>query len=180
MTYSEKLRHPLWQKKRLQILQRDDWACRSCGTKTKNLQVHHIVYCGKGTNPWDYADDLLQSLCEDCHEIRQELTDKAANALRVAISNYGTERLMRTAKSLMETAMCKDSYRHHIVSCLHESANLSAEGRGAIPDGIWSDLLASVLECQRDPTTAFSNWGVVKQMEMALAHLKNGKNGEGK
>lgn len=103
MTYSEKLRSPRWQKKRLQILDRDHWSCLCCGSEDKNLQVHHVVY-GK-RDPWDYPDELYQTLCEDCHEIRQELTDKASDALRIALKDIPTERLKLVADKLIAEAM---------------------------------------------------------------------------
>lgn len=65
-TYSDKLRDPRWQKKRLLIFQRDDWACLDCGSKTRNLQIHHLRYFSN-TEPWDYPNELLQTLCEVCH-----------------------------------------------------------------------------------------------------------------
>ena len=64
MTYQEKLKDPRWQKKRLQILERDDWVCQCCESKEKTLTVHHIIY---HNNPWDAKDDELQTLCEKCH-----------------------------------------------------------------------------------------------------------------
>jgi len=104
MTYSEKLRSPIWQKRRLQILERDGWRCRSCHTTEKNLQVHHLVY-SRHTNPWDYPEYCYQTLCEDCHQQRQELTDKSVNALRIAIKDVPTERLELIAVRLMNAAM---------------------------------------------------------------------------
>lgn len=67
MTYSKKLKDPKWQKKRLEILNRDDWKCKSCGDKEKTLHVHHTGY--RGTDPWDTPDNMLITLCEDCHEL---------------------------------------------------------------------------------------------------------------
>ena len=66
MTYAEKLRDPRWQKRRLEIMKRDDFMCRNCGDTEKTLNVDHKVYV-KGRDPWDYQDDDLQTLCEDCH-----------------------------------------------------------------------------------------------------------------
>lgn len=43
--YSEKLKDPRWQKKRLEILNRDEFACRFCGDNKSTLNVHHISYC---------------------------------------------------------------------------------------------------------------------------------------
>ena len=103
MTYAEKLRSPRWQKKRLEILERDHWACVCCGSTDKNLQVHHAVY--RKIDPWDYPNHLLQTLCFDCHEIRQELTDKASDALRIALMKIPTERLEAIAKQICAAAM---------------------------------------------------------------------------
>lgn len=64
-SYSEKLKDPRWQKKRLEILSRDNWACFWCGDTQTTLHVHHLIYEGK--NPWDACDDTLMTLCEDCH-----------------------------------------------------------------------------------------------------------------
>lgn len=66
-TYSEKLRDPRWQKKRLEILDRDNWTCQNCGDEKSTLHVHHLDY-EKGLEPWDYEDEYLQTLCETCHE----------------------------------------------------------------------------------------------------------------
>lgn len=103
MTYIQKLRSPLWQKKRLHILERDNWSCCACGDAERNLQVHHIIYAKR--DPWDYPDEVLQTLCEKCHELRQQLTDKAVDALRIAIKDTPTDQLEKTASRLMEKAM---------------------------------------------------------------------------
>ena len=66
-TYSELLRSPLWQKKRLEIMQRDNYICQHCGCEGRELQVHHKVY-HKGAKPWEYDDSELITLCDQCHE----------------------------------------------------------------------------------------------------------------
>lgn len=71
MTYAEKLKDPRWQKKRLEILNRADWACEVCCANDKTLHVHHVYY-EYGKDPWDYTSDTLMSLCEDCHKERGE------------------------------------------------------------------------------------------------------------
>lgn len=74
-TYAEKLRDPRWQKKRLEILERDEWRCRRCGDPTKTLHVHHGYY-EPGYEPWDYDSRTMWTLCEECHENTQaELRD---------------------------------------------------------------------------------------------------------
>lgn len=72
-TYWEKLKDPRWQKKRLEILDRDGFSCVNCGDTTKTLNVHHGYY-EKGRDPWDYADSTLHTLCEDCHAATTALT----------------------------------------------------------------------------------------------------------
>lgn len=70
MTYSEKLRDPRWQKKRLAVLERENWSCQCCGDKTSTLHVHHLVY-SKG-EPWDAPMENLECLCSGCHEWREQ------------------------------------------------------------------------------------------------------------
>ena len=66
MTYSEKLRDPRWQKKRLLIMKRDKFKCLLCGDKKTTLNVHHLKYTG---NPWEAENENLQTLCQECHGI---------------------------------------------------------------------------------------------------------------
>ena len=67
MTYQDKLKDPRWQKKRLQILERDNWTCQECYNSDRTLHVHHKFY-EKGREPWDIDNDLLTTLCKDCHK----------------------------------------------------------------------------------------------------------------
>lgn len=66
MNYAEKLKDPRWQKKRLEILNRDEWTCQGCFDTYSTLHVHHKRYI-KGNDPWDCPDSILITLCEDCH-----------------------------------------------------------------------------------------------------------------
>jgi len=65
--YSELLKDPRWQRKRLEILSAADFTCEDCGDKEKTLHVHHKIY-KRGAKPWEYQDYDLQCLCADCHE----------------------------------------------------------------------------------------------------------------
>lgn len=69
--YSEKLRDPRWQKKRLEILERDEWTCQLCFDTENTLNVHHKVY-EKGKEPWDIDNNKLVTLCEQCHAEEKE------------------------------------------------------------------------------------------------------------
>lgn len=68
MTYAEKLKDPRWQKKRLEVLNRDEFTCRYCGDTKTTLHVHHLYY-SKGAEPWDYDECELLTVCEDCHSV---------------------------------------------------------------------------------------------------------------
>ncbi len=73
-SYSQKLRSPKWQRKRLQIFERDNWKCKSCGSGDNNLQVHHLKYT-PGKEPWEYEDHLLVTYCDICHETEHMIGD---------------------------------------------------------------------------------------------------------
>ena len=62
--YSELLRDPRWQKKRLEILQRDKWICQCCASTTSELQIHHLRYT---SSPWEIDNKYLVTLCCECH-----------------------------------------------------------------------------------------------------------------
>ena len=63
--YSKFLSHPLWQKKREEVLHYYGKVCSKCG-KRRNLQVHHKTY-SKGKMPWEYPIENFLILCEECH-----------------------------------------------------------------------------------------------------------------
>lgn len=66
-TYSDKLKDPRWQKKRLLVLERDGWKCKLCGDEKTTLHVHHKKYTGY--SPWDAPEVDLITYCEHCHNI---------------------------------------------------------------------------------------------------------------
>ena len=82
--YSELLKDPHWQKKRLEIFERDKWTCQLCGDKETTLHVHHKKYI-KDKNPWEINNKYLITLCEDCHtEISSdEFKDIPFNKIRI-------------------------------------------------------------------------------------------------
>ena len=65
-SYAEKLKDPKWQRKRLEILERDGWKCKFCGETEITLHVHHLFYLPK-KEPWEYPNGFLLTICEDCH-----------------------------------------------------------------------------------------------------------------
>ena len=60
------------QEKRLRIMDRDKFTCRSCGDKRSTLHVHHRSY-EKGKRIWDTPDADLVTLCETCHDRVEEM-----------------------------------------------------------------------------------------------------------
>jgi hypothetical protein len=106
-SYSEKLLDPRWQRKRLEIFNRDNWQCKRCDTTHKTLHVHHKKY-ESGREPWEYENELLVTLCADCHEhetlnyneelnelidfIKIKLTTNGIFYLSCILGNYKFER----------------------------------------------------------------------------------------
>jgi NAD-dependent SIR2 family protein deacetylase len=95
MTYLEKLKDPRWQKKRLTILERDEWQCQHCGEKSNTLHVHHTYY-KPGANPWDANDKTLITLCADCHKEEPDSFDFQCKILinilkRAGVTSYGMD-----------------------------------------------------------------------------------------
>lgn len=82
MTYAEKLKDPRWQKKRLEILQRDSFTCQLCSDTTTELHIHHKEY-DFGLEPWEYEDSVLVALCKHCHHIEGKPGERDIKNLRI-------------------------------------------------------------------------------------------------
>lgn len=107
-TYAEKLRDPRWQKKRLEVMERDKFCCRRCYDRDSTLNVHHFAY-RRGLAPWEYRNNELVTLCEDCHKlvgsedlgmelgrlraerIHPDVLNWVSEFVRVAMRNYPSE-----------------------------------------------------------------------------------------
>jgi hypothetical protein len=63
--YAKALQNPKWQKKRLQIFERDNWKCKGCGDTETTLHVHHLTYTKRF--PWNEPMPNLLTLCRSCH-----------------------------------------------------------------------------------------------------------------
>jgi len=61
--YKAYLESPEWFAKREEILKRDNYECRECGSPNL-LQVHHLNY----NNLFDEKPEDLMTLCKPCHE----------------------------------------------------------------------------------------------------------------
>jgi len=81
---------PQWQKKRLEIMQRDGFACKLCDNKERTLNVHHTYYDdNKRDTPWDYPDRCLITICDVCHEREHEELRNSEKELLQAFKKQG-------------------------------------------------------------------------------------------
>lgn len=67
MAYKNAYLDARWQKKRLEIMERDKWECLNCHD-TFQLSVHHLYYL-PDTEIWDYDNECYVTLCDKCHKI---------------------------------------------------------------------------------------------------------------
>jgi len=85
--YSELLRNPFWQKRRNEILERDQYTCQCCNDQLTNLQVHHKYYIS-GKMPWEYPDEALITVCELCHE-KEEFIKWLNKSIALSLQSIG-------------------------------------------------------------------------------------------
>jgi hypothetical protein len=64
--------NPRWQKKAAEIRERASYRCEMCGSDGSKLNVHHGYY-EKNMDPWEYPNDTLFCLCDDCHAIADKM-----------------------------------------------------------------------------------------------------------
>lgn len=83
MNYIEKLKNPKWQKKRLEILNRDEFKCCYCDDTETELQIHHLKYTKE---PWDVKNEHLITLCKHCHQLITFKKD--LNVIRIIKHDY--------------------------------------------------------------------------------------------
>ena len=74
LTYFEQLKHPNWQRRRLDMLNEANFECSDCGSKETTLHVHHKQYF-KGRMAWEYSNEELVVLCEGCHKSEHRSAD---------------------------------------------------------------------------------------------------------
>lgn len=88
--YGRKLQDPRWQKKRLEILERDRFQCQVCGDCRSMLHVHHVAYDPvERIDPWEYIDETLVTLCARCHDAEEMAERRAIYAARRMLAIAG-------------------------------------------------------------------------------------------
>ncbi len=74
LSFADQIKHPNWQRKRLEVLESAGWECENCGAEETTLNVHHKQYV-KGRMYWEYERHELECLCEKCHKTHHEAQD---------------------------------------------------------------------------------------------------------
>jgi hypothetical protein len=77
-----------WSIKRHEILNRDKHQCQECKhtSSSSELRVHHKKYTD-GSLPWEYNNDMLITLCEECHAKEHDKENHPAK-FRKGMSEY--------------------------------------------------------------------------------------------
>ena len=88
MTYKEQLQRPEWQRKRLEIMERDEWKCCLCNDETKQLHVHQLYYDNE-LRLWEYDPETMVTLCLECHEITHRELNKIFGLIAFAVIKKG-------------------------------------------------------------------------------------------
>lgn len=126
-SYSSKLRDPRWQKKRLEILERDNFMCRVCSDKDDTLFVHHLSY---DKEPWTVPDESLVTLCEFCHNQTEAMIKRVrgCHPVHAGIFNLVCELLERPGSECL-WALLTDYRDPHFVSVIDAISSLCQEQR---------------------------------------------------
>lgn len=107
-SYYELLKDERWINKREEILQRDNYRCVPCTNKAddlpqlgKILHVHHLIYI-KGAAPWEYNNDDLITVCDECHKFITVKIDSCTEIIRrICIDDDLSEQLEYLLKELL-------------------------------------------------------------------------------
>lgn len=86
--YAEQLKSPKWQKKRLEILERDNWTCQLCNGTEEQLHVHHTIYL-PNRMAWEYENIHLVALCHACHADEKEAMEEQTSSLISVLKGRG-------------------------------------------------------------------------------------------
>lgn len=159
MSYSEKLKDPRWQRKRLEILQRDEWCCRICFDTAATLHVHHRCYLA-GHDPWEYDDQYLQTLCEHCHKRETEMLPAVRSELldTLAVAGAGHSELLLLAGAFAPGVDKQLWDLEWSIVCWHIKLLLTDRSKG---NPAWSGVYRAYFEAIR------SECGLVDELKAA-------------
>jgi hypothetical protein len=125
MKYSDKLKDPRWQKLRLQIFERDEFACQRCGDDKSTLHVHHLRYI-PGKEPWEYPIGVCLTLCEECHTFEYE---NMSNSISGLIEQIKDKQFLSSDVDMLACAFnnLQSNYPPDVTSCIIDHALGNAE-----------------------------------------------------
>lgn len=111
--YSELLLDPRWQKKRLLVLDRDEWTCQCCLDTEETLHVHHNRY--EGEFPWDCPDEYLITLCKRCHKSEEDFkkVDLFTLADGLGVTRFHIKLLLEAVRFRMHKSDSKRFWAFH-------------------------------------------------------------------
>ena len=89
-TYRDDIRDPRWQRKRLNVMDRDHYTCQLCRSSSNYLNVHHLYYL-PGHRIWEYENEALVTLCDDCHSFAHEELPKISGLIAMAVLAKGLD-----------------------------------------------------------------------------------------
>lgn len=152
-TYSELLRDPRWQKKRLEVLEDANWTCTRCYDDETELHVHHLRYRWN-VKPWDYDLDELRCLCKTCHAretaawslLKDKLMLEApASVLVPLVAGYmvGIGFLWdQSEEALSAKAMAESTFRIGVLAATLDT----------LPDDLFGDVIEAIGEADHRST----------------------------
>ena len=65
--FAESYKTAEWQRKKYEILKRDNFTCQLCGNSTEVMEVHHITYKNCRGKAYNALNGELITLCRLCH-----------------------------------------------------------------------------------------------------------------
>ena len=104
MDYKEQIKSPKWQKRRLEIMQKDNFTCQLCGDTESMLNVHHLTY-HKDKKIWEYEDWELITLCENCHKEEHSSIDDVINEIESIKSRGVTMQEIKAALNSIDISL---------------------------------------------------------------------------
>jgi 5-methylcytosine-specific restriction endonuclease McrA len=126
LTYIELLQDPRWQKKRLEIMHRDEFTCQDCFDGTSPLSVHHKYYI-HNTDPWDYPNEMLITLCDNCHKSWEDDKYIINELSHILLKDGWSPRLLKTLSDLLvkgvKTAGAADLFLYEIHNLVNNSTH---------------------------------------------------------
>jgi len=153
--YLQKLRDPRWQKKRLEILERDNWKCQCCWDQESTLTVHHRRYL-PGKEPWDYPGEYLVTLCGECHETERMLLPEAEYDLLAMLRIlFFAEDVHRIASGFNQMELL---HSHEVVASVYEWALSDPKIQKELIDR-WFDHIRAELRAKTDEVKAVADNG---------------------